>query len=89
MQQDNHGNFKQIMDTKDLEKKLYEQAGELENTEAIHTGTPEFLKKVKNEKRVFKAPFEPNDVKLDRIERKLNRLLLHLDLVAPDEILIV
>lgn len=85
MQEYNDGSFGEIKEGSKLLKELSEDANEIERTRAIHFGSKEELEQMKiqgmNAKRIT--------AKLEQLERKVNRIIVHFGIETPGEVLIV
>lgn len=85
MQEYNDGTFGEIKEDSKLLKELADDAPELERTKAIHFGSRQELEAQKlsgtNAKQI--------KAKLDQLERKVNRIICHLGIAMPGEILVV
>lgn len=85
MQEYNDGSFGKIQKGSELLKKLADDQEELSKTKAVHFGSEQELNELKlksgNAKRLMK--------KMEQLERKINRILIHLGADLKDEILVV
>ena len=80
MQERNDGSFGDIMDGQELMEKLQKDAKELGNTKAIHFGTEESLKAMKEPQPESQNPMGTQD-RLGRIEEKLDMVIKHFKIV--------
>lgn len=83
MQEYRDGTFGEIEPASQLLEKLKDRQDELEKTAKIHVGTQDELEQLKsgNAKRIMN--------KLEQLERKINRVIAHLGIETPGEILVV
>lgn len=85
MQEYRDGTYGEIKDRADLLKELADDPTEMGRTKSVHFGSVEELEAQKlsggNAKRIM--------AKLEQLERKLNRLLIHVGADDPGEILVV
>ena len=81
MQECTDGSYGDIQPAPDILAKLQSDVGELEKTAAVHFGTAEELIAKKEEPSILE--------RLDCLDKKINRLLLHFGLANKGEILIV
>lgn len=85
MQEYKDGSFGQIQELEKLIKNLGPE--EFHKTKCIHFGTKEELETVKNNK-LKDVSFQDINNNIDNLEKKINKILLHLGL-EKDKILIV
>lgn len=85
MQEYKDGTFGEIKEGSKLLRELADSPEELEKTAAVHFGTRAQLEEQKmtsgNAKRIMN--------KLEQLERKINRVIAHLGIETPGEILVV
>lgn len=85
MQEYRDGTFGDVQEGSDLLKKLASDEKELSRTKAVHFGERDELEAMKlngtNAKQI--------KAKVDQLERKINRIMIHLGIQTPGEILVV
>ncbi len=85
MQEYRDGSFGDVQEGSDLLKRLADDEKELGRTKAVHFGEREELEAMKlsgtNAKQI--------KAKVDQLERKINRIMIHLGIQTPGEILVV
>jgi hypothetical protein len=89
MQEYNDGSFGKIFDSKDL-KQVLDNPEEMAKTKSIHFGTVEQLQEMKDRvKHLEEAKSDSVKDYLFRIEKKLNRILIKLDIADKGEFLVI
>lgn len=90
MQEYHNGSFGEIKNNVDLLKELVDNPNELVKTKTIHFGTVDELEALRNKVKTLEDA-KSDSVKnyLFRIEKKLNRILIKLDIADKNEFLIV
>ena len=89
MQEYNDGTFGEIMKPEDL-RPLLDNPEEMAKTKAIHFGTVDELETMKKKvEQLNEAKSDSVKDYLFRIEKKLNRILIKLEIADKNEILIV